>query len=343
MVTPLSACEVELKEAFVAHAPLVRLGDIATITGLEPQDRAALERLVIAPSPTPSGSRTVTPTQLRYWLMQYGVETAKCRMTGARRVLILGKSAALPGEPLAVPGSEPQLASETPPRFDLNAVKQCVSEVVLKRLAADGVKTADWSVDVDLPRRALWTLPHNWNEVRVDGLRAADAGSQEVTVQFASREEVASVPLTIHLQRSEPVVVAVKQLVPGDVVGEHDVALQPLGSSRGSVTAARDLAAVVGREVKRAIGAGTVVETTAVQAPLLVRRRDTVVVEARSGGITVRRHAIASQNGALGDVITFESPGRRNERFMAQVTGYRTAAVFVSAPTIMPSTGRGSQ
>jgi len=338
----LSAYEIQLREAIVAHAPLVRLADIAMITNLDDASRLALERLVIAPSPTPSGSRTVSATQLRYWLKQYGVETAECRMTGARRVVILGKRSALPGEPDAKFEKNGRPAGATSVRFDLNAVKRRVNQALLEQLHDQGVETTGWSIDVDLPRRALWTLPPNWNDIQVEGLHGEVAGDQKVTVRFASTEEVTRVPVTVRMQRSDPVIIAVHALAPGDLISRGDIESRPPESTRRLATAARDPRDVVGREVKRAIAAGQMIETTAVQMPLLVHRRDTVLVEARTGAIVVRRRATALQDGSLGDVIQFASLTRRNDRFMGQVTGRRTAAVFVSPPAIVAAHGPAS-
>jgi flagella basal body P-ring formation protein FlgA len=82
---------------------------------------------------------------------------------------------------------------------------------------------------------------------------------------------------------------------------------------------------------------GVLVLENHLQAPRLVERGETVTVFARTGGIQVRTHVVAKQDGSLGDLIQVETVDRR-ERFMARVTGLRELDVFATGATVAEHT-----
>ncbi len=336
----LAACDIELHATAVVTSGLIHLRDIATVHGLDAADRQALEQLAIAPAPTPSGSRAITATQLRYWLEQHGVETAQCRMTGATHVTVYGRPSGASSAAATGRQSRP-IAAGTTASHSLTFVKQHLARAVRQQLATGGVQTAEWSVDVDLPRRALWSLPAQWTRIRVEGLNDAQPGKHQVTASFESAGGVARIPVTIDLAPAERVVVAVRPLSRGQVIGADDVEVRRLESTPISPSAATDLKQVIGREAKQMIAAGHIVDTAAIRLPRVVHRRDVVDVISRTEGIVVRRRAIATQDGSVGDVIVLQSINDYRERFSACVTGPRTASIFVGVPTVLPT--RGSQ
>ena len=70
---------------------------------------------------------------------------------------------------------------------------------------------------------------------------------------------------------------------------------------------------LIGARVSRALRAGDLVTSTMVSLPKLVRARESVVVSARVGVVTVFGRATATQSGELGEVISLlnEESGRR--------------------------------
>jgi len=110
---------------------------------------------------------------------------------------------------------------------------------------------------------------------------------------------------------------------------EHVRAARPIG--RGTVLSEDDLVSTVGdiggvplkplptptdligARASRALREGDLVTATMVSLPKLVRARETVVVSARVGAVTVFGRATATQSGELGAVISLvnEGSGRR--------------------------------
>lgn len=70
---------------------------------------------------------------------------------------------------------------------------------------------------------------------------------------------------------------------------------------------------LVGAIASRDLRSGTLVTSTVVALPKLVRARESVVVRVQVGSVIVSGHATATENGELGDVISLlnEQSGRR--------------------------------
>ncbi len=86
--------------------------------------------------------------------------------------------------------------------------------------------------------------------------------------------------------------------------------------------------------------AGEPINVAVLQKPILVKRRDTIEVVARRGGVTVKMQARAIDDGAEGDTIAVERLDGSKSRFLARVAGYQSAEVFVSGMSANPVTER---
>lgn len=84
------------------------------------------------------------------------------------------------------------------------------------------------------------------------------------------------------------------------VQAEHDLTSLPYGYFR-------DLAALTGRELRRPVGAGTVILPSMVAEPQLVRRGQTVVLSARQSGVQISMQGRALADGALQQRIRVEN------------------------------------
>ena len=118
----------------------------------------------------------------------------------------------------------------------------------------------------------------------------------------------------------QDIVVASRALARGSIVRPGDVILQEqdVGTLRGQVIMDPDVA--VGQSLRRAVSAGTVLSIDVLEAPVLVKRGDMVVLIAERGSIAIRETGTALQAGEAGKQI----PVRNNssERVVqAVVTG----------------------
>lgn len=92
------AWEVRLRAAVTTQASLVRLGDVAEVSGADRPTDVSLEQIVVALGPTRSHSRELTTSDIRRALALRNVELQHCQFTGASRsVLSYGVAAPAPG------------------------------------------------------------------------------------------------------------------------------------------------------------------------------------------------------------------------------------------------------
>ncbi len=324
----VAAWEIELRGEVATRAAIVRLGDIAEITGVDPEQVEALRQITLVPGPSKSLSRSITASQIRLILLRRGVELDACLIRGAARTIVTYDA-------------DTRLASRSQSqvrRASLQASDNSASERLVEQRVAEAVQTklkqlADdptpWSVDVSVSHQALSDLPAQWQEVTVEGLKMPREGSHQLVACFAVEGGAVRIPFTAKATQMVQLVVPVRPLDRGVMVGPRDVELRHVTYQTAEKTLARRLEDVVGRQVQFPMNAGDPMNTKALKRPILVKRRDVIEVSARRAGVAVKTQARAIDEGAEGDTITVERLDDRKTRFVARVTGVQQAEVFV--------------
>jgi flagella basal body P-ring formation protein FlgA len=180
------------------------------------------------------------------------------------------------------------------------------------------------AADNEIDQLALAT-----SQPQIAGGTAPWTGRQKFLVDFLSDDGEVRLSIDAKVARQEAVVVASRsieanQLITRAAVETKFVSTSGRSSRRPAVTNMDD---VIGKVAKRQIRAGDVLHLDQVQAPLLVRRGDTVQAIARGGGIEVRTYAKARSDGLEGDLIEVESTESK-ERFFAKVVDHGQVAVL---------------
>lgn len=97
--------------------------------------------------------------------------------------------------------------------------------------------------------------------------------------------------------------VAASRLLAGSVAGPRDVRMARVHVTSVHVEVARDMAAVVGMQLKRQIAAGAPVPVADLMRPTRVSRGDAVRMQLQAGGLSVSGQGVALESGALGERI----------------------------------------
>ncbi len=160
-------------------------------------------------------------------------------------------------------------------------------------------------------------------------------GLQPTGSRLAARQQVAR-GRTKPPEPKQSVVVLARTVERGMLVRAVDVEVRDW-AGRLPLRALRSLDRAVGMVARQTLRPGVLLLENHLEAPRLVERGETVTVFARTGGIQVRTHAVAKQDGGLGDLIQVETADRR-ERFMARVTGLRELDVFATGATVAEHT-----
>lgn len=338
----LMAWDIELKSDVATQASTVRLGDVGVITGLPEADVQTLQRVVLTPGPSRSYSRCLSASQIRKILAGRGVELDACRFTGAIRSVVVYDDTARGSvsSSLAEPPRDPTAADvrrlvrptsyrSTGGLAMVRGVEQKLAGMVgdqLKRLSGE---TVPWRVGVTISSQALRELPADWSNVTVEGLSAASAGSHQLVACFMTDEGDIRVPVEAVAEPMVEMVVPVRALKRGEVIGFDDVELRYVAQEDDSGLA-QNVDAVVGRQVQLPLRAGEPVKASALKKPVLVKRREIVDVIARRAGITIKTQVRAIDEGTLDDVIAVEKLDGSKDRFVARVIGVQEVEVCVS-------------
>lgn len=109
------------------------------------------------------------------------------------------------------------------------------------------------------------------------------------------------VPAQAKVYRS--VAVAGRNLQRGDLVSAADLSseIKDVGDLRIGFALAPE--AIIGKEIKFAVNKGETFRNSALDAPLVIKRGDTVSMESNAGGISVKTSATAVSDGRVGQQI----------------------------------------
>ncbi len=152
-------------------------------------------------------------------------------------------------------------------------------------------------------------------------LTAKDAGqlSSRISVQVSCPNSW-SIYVPIDLAIYRPVVIAVKPLAAGSTIGSDDVQMTEVDITQLLGQYLTDLDDAIGMSAKRPLSAGRPVVAQQLTPPLLIRRGESVVINAESNAISVKMPGIALSDGRRGEQIRIKNPGS-SRVIEARVTG----------------------
>ena len=255
-----------LRVSTLLRSDVVRLSDL--FDGVD-NDRA------IGPAPEIGGRIFVEAAQLNAIARQFGVDWRS--MSPADRTVL-----ERPGRPY-------------PRELALAALRAA--------LQTSGVSS---DADIDLPGYAPPMLP-------LDAAVSADIGQLDydpTTGRFTALLALAAPDIQpIHARLSGRVEdmldipVAVRRLLPGDVVGRGDLKMSRLRADTLRADVARDPSQAIGMEVRKPVGSGAPFPLAELGRPLEVKKGETVQVELQSPGLLIAAQGVALEGGAAGDPI----------------------------------------
>ncbi len=255
-----------LRVSTLLQSDVVRLSDL--FDGVD-NDRA------IGPAPEIGGRIFVEAAQLTAIARQFGVDW---RSTNPADRTVLER----PGRPY-------------PRELALAVLRAALQTVGVSRDA-----------DIDLPGYAPPMLPPN-------AVVSADIGELDydpTTGRFTALLALAAPDIQpVHARLSGRVEdmldipVAVRRLLPGDVVGLADLKMSRLRADTIRADVARDPRQAVGMEVRKPVGPGAPFPLTELGRPLEVKKGEAVEVELQSPGLLISTQGVALEGGAAGDPI----------------------------------------
>jgi flagella basal body P-ring formation protein FlgA len=285
-------------ESVVAHEHFA-VGEIAAVASGDAALARALRELRVGHSPRAAGTLAVKRAELERFLLRLMPELRERIELAGAATAVVRRGPLQTVEPVrlreAARNALERALAERYARFELEApgAEQRVLSAPQGRL----------ELRVRLP--SLAPAPRRvtaWVDVHVEG------------------RPYQAVPVSFELRAYAPVLLARRALRPGEALSAADFErreAQVAGHASAPLHAAADLAAL---RLKRPLAAGAALTARHVQRAPAVARDQDVRVELALGAVAVRTVAVATRDGAAGDVIRVRNPAS-NQTYAARVTG----------------------
>lgn len=263
--------------------PVLRLGDVAQISGDEPERQAALAEIRLGGSPLAGSHLQLTPELLTMRLQAAGADLTGIEWQVPPVVTVTAVAQQVTGEQLVA--AAVQLIQQ--------ATKGMGGEVVTQPVLVPQ--------DVQVPRgelRLQATLPY--------GIRYNIPTQVMVTVLVDGRQAAKST-VRLDVQCYQQIVVTARPLMAKDVLTADALRTERLAIGRLRPGYQIDVQKLVGLSVKRPVAPGTVLTNDMVAKPTLVKRGTLVTILAKQGALEVSATGQALQDGTEGQLIRVQN------------------------------------
>lgn len=222
------------------------------------------------------------------------------------------------------------LGATTSKKHDLNAIRAEVSQVLLKHLTEIyGAEKVKHDVEFTLTNLdSRLALPQCEQALKL-GIQESSYGSRNlsVRVQCPSGSRWAVI-VPARLDIYDTVAISTQSLNRGQRIRAGDVSFKRTNTSNIARHYLNSLDALIGKELKRSLAAGSVIKQQDIQEPKLIKRGETVLVLAYIGQLTVSSEGKAMNDGRFGQQIRIHN--LKSDRIVdARVTGPGEAEVNI--------------
>ena len=277
--SPATQTGLTLKSAVTVDGEAVRLSDVATVSGLSPADMARLGAIVVAQSPPPGQMRFVDVDYIRIRLRQAGVDTDTMAFAGSADVRVKRRSAKLPTV----------------------QIKRAIESSIRQRMpwSFQAVTISDIHFDEHIQ------LPVGKLTYRIDPGRHEDyLGPTAMTlVLYVDGEPLRLVPVRATIAVMADVVAAASPIGKHQHIEADDLTVISRDLATLPSDIVTDLEDALGNRATRMIYPDTVLQTSMIAMPPMVRRGDVVKIVARTGAMTITATGTIREKGCKGDLV----------------------------------------
>lgn len=257
----------------------VLLGQIAGVEGSDPRWIQQLKDIVIGKAPLPGKSRQYDQRYLQMRLKQHQVDLSAIILEVPQRVEVVRSHVTIEEE----------------------EIRQIVSEFILRNISQDN-KTVRIK-DIRVPEAVI--LSKGRIAYKVSTPRGLElAGRCSIAVDFSVDGHLQKrVWATATVEILGPVLVTRKPLGRYKPITEDDIELQTMDLTDLPADVMTDPGEVLGKRMRRAVGARIPLRADLIELPPLVKRGDLVTIVAESNGMKITTLGEVKKKGRLGERI----------------------------------------
>jgi flagella basal body P-ring formation protein FlgA len=341
---------VRMRDKSSVEDAAVRVGDIATVSGMG-SDAEKIAEVVVVETLPKEGARVKAEQVLFAIAAARGTKiTADMQVSGSAECLVVHKGDEANFVTLAKPaggGAAVKTASsnrtataeaprETPAAAPVAAVKTTpaaavkgptLGDLITERLSSD-LETSKDDLRVDFETISPWLdtpIPatQRWQFRPLSrGLGAVQIDTQ----LLEGTRVVAKQMILAKVTRRQIVVTAATSIGRGDILAAKDLREEEMWLDRKLPTLAVKISDIVGEESLRSIPSGTMIDTRDLKAAEMAARGDVVTIYAVSGNLVVKGTARAQEAGKMHDSIRVRNDATQ-VIYPATLVGKRVAIV----------------
>ena len=271
--------QLTLKEAAVIDQDSVRLGDVASISGVPKAVSAPIETIRVAKSPLPGQTRFLSIDYIRIRLKQAGLQTDGMTFSGPEDVKISRKAASLSQDTI------------------VHAVETAIRRQMPWKREAVTISNIRFNDDIKLP---TGTLTH-----RIIANRNEDyLGSTTLALHlFVDGDLIKKTWVNADICVMADVVSVVRPLGKQQRITREDLSLISADLSDLPSNTIRNIEDVIGNRTTQMIYPNTILKAGMFIPPPLVKRGDIVKIIAHTGPMTITATGKVKQKGARGEMV----------------------------------------
>ena len=282
---------------------MVRLGDIATISGDDKSLINTLSQLELDQAPLPGRKRLMKSVYIAMKIKGLLPEMYPLEVVAPELVEIRSQGQVVAGESLSEKAIEYIYSEKGWDKSDA-IVK------VLKNPRDEYLPPGRIDYEYNILSRQAWgRIP-----CRID--------------MYMENEKIRSVPVVFEVSKYGEVCVAAEDMKVGDAIGKGSIVLErrELRIQDIQEEVLTSLDQTLGKEVRRYIREGAVITRRCLCSPDAVNRNDETNIIASFGNVKITARGIARESGAVGDIIQVEFP-RTKQLIMGKVIAPKTVSL----------------
>lgn len=291
-VSPYAAI-IRLSSEANILAPVVRLGEIATIETEDQELEERLNKLILAKAPKIDSKNTISSYTIKNILRKEGFE--KIKLFGFQ--------------------TEVQTLSHTINRDEL---KKRVEEWVSHKISENHSAEITFK---SMPSR--WSVPAGTDtEIRIETKGQKDLrGNEYITIRSLCDDQVFSSTHTrIHVALFAETAVITRPIKKGDPLSKEDIEIRRSDVTNSTGMETNNYETILGMIAKHDIKSDSLLSVNDFELPIIIKRGSINKVIVVNGSIRMNLNgARALQNGRTDDVIMFKNPMNKKENIHAKV------------------------
>jgi flagella basal body P-ring formation protein FlgA len=313
-----AAGELRLRDEAAVAGGMVRLADLAEISGLDASQAEPIAHLPLFPAPAAGKERVLRRGELLELLALAEIDPRQFTWSGADQITIRRSAEAARATGSQSPGAPARRGAarhRQPPAAAVEHALVCY----LQQQGDGGVA---WSVVPAIPPRYREPLA-NAEQITVASGQPPFTGRQSFEIVARIQGHERRIPIEADVTALPRVAVALRPIAKGELIERGDLELVALAPDSVGLDLPLPAEQVVGQEAVRVIQPGVPITMEMVQAPRLVRRGDQITIRSLAPGVAVTTSGKALQDGTLGEEIRIELDDTR-QKLVARVSGAKS-------------------